>query len=426
MVSATQKKKNERAQHLGVPYCAQIIRNPHSTLCYEPDGEAINLLFLAIQKMYASPNAERMQFLFYYNHEFGIVDLLDVNVNKKENIIEIINIHSGSATAQYFFLKKLIEKLKLISCEHRVLACQANILTEQVAMATYPYALSSMVAKVDFIDLCKSICVQPFFMDVGHPEGRYLDPIKVIWFPFAALGSKSILFTPNLKHMQEKLVERYGKAPAEDKFRQYERMYNLYEDPKQKEPSSYYIDYRRRRLGHEMEGSDPLASITLVRLKNLDEKQLETLNSMLPEEAKVPRISFKDVVMTTEERHLFAVEKIKRELGATENGQAMRRAAAGFCTMHKFRFLVDAFRKIPNCDDHPLRIADGNKAFTPLHLALKNDLDKRAVYLIQAGLTEHDFAKENKEKMSARTYIDKALPTSQIYRNSLLTKLLKK
>ncbi len=369
------KKKNERAKALGLPYNGLVVKGPANTV-YMASSKREVQFFETLQKVCinAEPFGTRSQVLFYYNDAYGNVDVFDIQYNVAHGMLEIINIHPGNSCAQHDFLVRLTQGLSHSNISHRILACQAELGPMQQNPALYALRLSSLLSKHTFAELAATCTPMPAFYDNAHKSAIQLLPIAgVSWFPVNVLGDKAVLLNTDFAKAKTLLA---------DKFTKYEKNYGLTPaDPRDPEMLFTYADDYRQRLA----------------FKYLQEQDF----------------------------HGLSVDGLKAKLNADNNGQMVRRAAAGHSTSREFRFIVETFKGNPD-NEACLHLPAKPKEYTPLQWALKERKASRAALLLTSiRFDEKELSEKNKDGKNAFDYFNGS-KEPKIKQNPVLQRFLKR
>lgn len=364
-----------RAKNLGFAFNPQIVQVPADNL-YIASPSAVKALIIKMLEACENKQqlGQRAQILFYYNEPNGQVDVFDVRYNPLADRLEIINIHSGHSPAQHDLLRKLSDFFRESKLDFTLYACQADLGTLQQSPALYALRLSVLLAKTDFASLTAYQTSMPTFEDSTIEKALTLKPlVDVNWFDLRALGPKAILLNSSFSKIRRLLPNSFAK---------YEAQYSLSEATSEDPDMGYtYAEDYRKRLAYDFALHNPFKGLSL--------------------------------------------DGIKKKLNTENNGQAVRRACAGFSTMREFRFLLDYFKRQP--DQSPLHLPAAVKELTPLHWALKNNKASRAALLLTtAAWTPEELAEKNKEQQSAYDYFSKAAEDSAMKQNTVLARFLKR
>jgi len=369
-------QKNERALRLGVPFHGNAVISDANTLYNASYGSEKKLFEQFLATCLSEPNpCKRAQFLFYYNEANGNVDVFDVKQNPDTRYLEIINIHTGNSCAHYNLLLRIYTLLTMFKVDFKILACQAELGHRTQSTSLYAFKISSLLAKSTFTEI-ESKCTpqQPKFIDEAHKSPQQLPLIgqQVHWFPIETLGDKAVLLISSLKKRKALLKER---------FASYQQQYGLSEMVQDDPATVYnYADDYRKRLAHRYHRQNPFA--------NLSDQCL------------------------------------KQKLTTEDNGQMVRRAAAGFANTREFEFLVELMKK--NDQEKVLHVPAKEKDYTPLHWTLKKQSAKKAAILLHATpFTQAELSEKNKDNKSAMDYFA-ASKNPLVKENLVLQRLLRK
>lgn len=367
--------KNERAKALGLPYNGLVVKGPADTV-YVASSKREALFFETLKEVCinAKPFGKRTQVLFYYNNAYGNVDVFDIRFNTTGSFLEVINVHPWNSCAQHDFLLRLTQALSHSKISYRILACQADLGLMQQNPALYALRISSLLSKMTFAEIEDKCITMPNFYDKAHRNAISLLPIAgVSWFPVTLLGDKAVLLNTDFAKT---------KALLADRFTKYEKIYGLTPtDPNDPDMLFTYADDYRKRLAFKYEQDQDF--------------------------------------------HGLSVDGLKAKLNADNNGQMVRRAAAGHSTSREFRFLVETFKGNPD-KEACLHLPAKPKEYTPLQWALKERKASRAALLLTSiKFDEKELSEKNKDGKNAFDYF-KASKDPKISQNPVLQRFLKR
>lgn len=364
-----------RAIERGFAFNPHILQASPERL-YLASPSAINALMNVIKKCTRGVQCgKRAQIFFYYNEPNGNIDIFDVCYDRDKNQIEIVNVHSGNSPVQYHLLKKLSALLHNSKLDFKLYACQADFGELQQAPALYALRLSLLLAKKNVASLAAYKTSMPTFQDSTLKDTLMLEESlpDVTWFSIRALGHKAILLYSSLEKIRgllpkifEKYQEQYGLSAA------------AADDP---DTLYTYADDYRKRLAYDFQLHSPFKGLSL--------------------------------------------DSIKKKLHAENDGQVVRRAAAGHSTMREFTFLMAHFKAQANQTSLHLPARMGE--YTPLQWALREQKATRAALLLNATpFTSEELAEKSKEGKSAYDYFAEATADSSIKQNAVLARCLKR
>lgn len=394
--------KNANAQRFGTSCERKVIHRKNSEKYFKMDLKTYALLITELGNILQQESEQLKHFFFYANHDAGTVLLLSARFNRATRQLELVNICAGNSIIQIDFLNALRKSLRKRSVSYQLRASQANVLQSDQSEAHYATMLSSMLAKVSFKTLSKAdFQVKiPLFFDAYWRKEIEFDPLDdVIWFDISALGEKALMLEPSHEAIKAAFAKMYpNQAQAKRRFNFNMRKYNLVMDDKfegnfqfyyqhayhrtklllldQKETLSY-LENMHRILNDEadcekeaLDFNDMLAQFSKMRISpkrsQASKKKLEAKRQSLIQ--KVATTTYNDLVVS--DANLDAMKE--------QDGKVLRRAAAGYCTLREFEFLLD----------HPflhqsIDAFDVERKYTPLQLALTSGKSKRALMLLE-------------------------------------------
>ncbi|MCS5712207.1 hypothetical protein [Candidatus Berkiella aquae] len=367
------KRKNDRAIQLGTASNIEVML-PLKDSLHCPSKDSLKLLADKLQTIYKNQQTKGSQILFYYGSPYGNVDLFNVHYDATRSKLIVVNIHPERCGAQHDLLSNLEYLLRSRRIPLHIFACQADFGSLQQHAAVYALRLCSLIAQVPVARLEREAIPCPAFIDTVHKSEQRLGIIvNVSWFPINILGDKAILLKSTLPELRTLLGKR---------FANYQTQYDLTEATQDMpDMLSTYADYCRKWLGLTYFCNQPFRGIT--------------------------------------------IENIAQKLASTSDGQTIRRAAAGYCSLREFEFVINHFKSTQN--EALLHKPAKEKDYTPLHWALKEKQGKRAALLLNATTFAADELNEkNMYNMSAYDYFANAADDSTLKNNAVLQRCLKR
>lgn len=417
-------RKSKNAYKDGTPYSLLVIHRQNANMFFQIDLETFKLLKDKLEEIINKKITKEQHFLFYFNHDLGPVELLSARYNTQTKKLELVNVSAGNQIGQYFFLLSLMMSLENAQVPYELLACQANLLPSVNCAQFYAYALSGMLASKTFDRLKegKYKVSQPHFYD-AHEQKKEdkLTLNNVHWFDITALGDKAILLAPTYQAMFNLFKKVCGSnEDAHIKCQDYMRKYQLVAGDIFEGNFRHYYEYAYHRARvHLGAKSEPLNYLQ-VRAQLLEENYDAQKDALIAEELreKFATLSLKKVTATIKPIQIPDDYKpVRRHHDfLAEDSKVMRRAAAGFCPLYVFKFML-AQPQFSACID----AFDAKRQYTPLQLALIHQQPQRALCLLEhkASITL-----ENAGGKSAKRIYAELPPDSKVKRNEKLKVLL--
>jgi hypothetical protein len=427
------KAKTKRAQRFGTTYQGVIIHHAQSELMNVIDPIAMKELVEQISVIYESKvNEHPTQFIFYCNQNFGPIELLSVYFNPQSQEIELVSLSLGKSALQHSFLHYLNTSLCNKKVKFSVLACQADLLPEQSFTQLYAFAFSGILAKAVFeVIRGKYQCSQPSFYSVVAGKIEEMPMIhNVQWFNVVALGDKAILMAPSYQRMQTLFEAVYGKLEAQRRIKFYMRKYDLVVSDQFIDKFHHFYEYFfNKHQGHSFHE----LSIIEIESRLLDDefdesRDIEASKSLLslfdhlssvkndkkePTEVSVEKM---DKIFLG---HIFTPKD--RTVQLDQEAKTLRRAAAGYCPLQEFEFVLEKFSHM-TIAQNPINLTDQNQLNSSLHLALSRDLPKRALLLLECNA---DKKVKNKAGKSPEEIYAELPSHSQVRRNTKIRDFFK-
>lgn len=386
--------KTKRAERFGTTYQGVVIQNPQSQLMHVIDPIAMKALVEQISHIYESKVRHNpTQFIFYCNQKFGSIELLSAYFNPQSNEIELVSLSLGKSALQHSFLHHLSINLCHKKVKFSIFACQADLLPEQSCIQLYALAFSGILAKTVFEPIQKKyLHSQPSFYSVVAGKTEEMPTIdNTQWFNVIALGDKAILMAPSYQRMQTLFEEAYGKVEAQRRIKFYMRKYDLVVGDQFIDKFHHFYEYLFNK--HHEHSFDEL-SIMEIESRILDDefdesKDVEaskTLLSLFDRKASLKKAKKKPKEITIVKMdgmlHAHKLTLKDRRLELDQDAKTLRRAAAGYCPLQEFEFVLEKFSQM-TIAQNPINITDQNQQNSSLHLALSRDLPKRALLLLE-------------------------------------------
>ncbi|MBS0287419.1 MAG: hypothetical protein JSR17_08990 [Proteobacteria bacterium] len=378
-------RKSKNAYNVGTPYSVLVIHRQNANMFFQIDLETFKLLKEKLEDIVNKKITKEQHFLFYVNHDLGPVELLSAKYNTHTKKLELVNISAGNRIAQYYFLLTLMMTLDPAEFRYELLACQANLLPSENCAQFYAYALSGILASKTFARLKeeKYRVSQPRFYDAHEQKAEDKLALNVQWFDITALGDKAIILAPTYSAMFN--LFRKISSSAEDahiKCQDYMRKYQLVAGDIFEGNFRHYYEYAYHRARvHLGAQSEPLTCMQ-VRAQLLEEHYDAQKDALLAQEMreKFEALSLQEKkpakprVASDFPNGPFPM----RPRIVEEDGKVMRRAAAGFCPLHAFKFMLTQPEFLACIDAF-----DAKRQYTPLQAALMHGQPVRALLLLE-------------------------------------------
>ncbi len=435
------ERKNLRAKQFGVPCEMAVIHRHDSNMLFQIDLDTFVLLKTQLEKIINTRVTTEHHFLFYVNHDFGPVELLSARYNTTTDKLELVNVSPGNRISQYYFLAALRSSLDAASMQYDLHACQANMLSSAHGSAFYAYLFSGILRSVAVSQVNDKAfkTTQPIFYDAFEQETKAFPTLKQVnWFDVGALGDKALLLAPDHESIKAHFLKRQpDPADAKKRFNFYMRKYNLVMSDLFEGNYRFYAEYAFHRAKSHLENTSESPSYMEMMNRILNDeldcekeaqdlellvKELESLKLSKTKAAPKNKASAKKSNQKKEVK-LTPVKVINKKpddvaiQAQEQDGKLLRRAAAGFCTLSEFEFLLEHPFMSGSIDQF-----DPKRQYTPLQLSLTHQQPKRALMLLKK---EAKADLKSEDGKSARTIYEGLPADSPIKKNEKLKTFFK-